>query len=78
MSSRFNVDDREIKFMSDFADEWWNRNGTWKVLHDMNEIRINFVIEGLINRGVIESQNSKSSNALSGLKFLDAGYGIYE
>lgn len=74
MKPKFNVDEREITFMSNLANDWWNVDGVWKLLHKMNEIRLDFVVQSLIKTGKLESEKLYSPNALNGLKILDAGY----
>ena len=36
-----NVDDDEIAKFSQIADKWWDKNGEFKPLHDINPLRLN-------------------------------------
>lgn len=42
-SKRNNVDDAEIAKFSAMADKWWDREGEFKPLHDINPIRANYI-----------------------------------
>jgi 2-polyprenyl-6-hydroxyphenyl methylase/3-demethylubiquinone-9 3-methyltransferase len=59
-SAEHNVDPSEIKKFEDLATRWWDRNGEFKPLHDINPIRLNFINTG---------------SPLSGKKVLDIGCG---
>lgn len=38
-----NIDPAEIKKFEDLASRWWDRNGEFKPLHDIDPIRLNFI-----------------------------------
>lgn len=38
-----NVDDDEIAKFSQIADKWWDKNGKFKPLHDINPLRLNYI-----------------------------------
>jgi 2-polyprenyl-6-hydroxyphenyl methylase/3-demethylubiquinone-9 3-methyltransferase len=38
-----NIDPAEIKKFEDLASRWWDENGEFKPLHEMNPLRLNFV-----------------------------------
>lgn len=38
-----NIDPAEIAKFNALADEWWNRNGVYKSLHDINPLRLGYV-----------------------------------
>jgi len=38
-----NVDQGEIDKFSELASRWWDRQGDFKPLHDINPLRLNFV-----------------------------------
>ncbi len=46
MPTASNVDPAEIKKFEDLASRWWDRNGEFKPLHDINPIRLNFINQG--------------------------------
>ena len=37
------IDEEEIKKFSAMADEWWNKNGKFKPLHEMNYLRVEYI-----------------------------------
>lgn len=55
-----NVDSQEIKKFDTIADQWWNLEGDFKTLHDINPLRTHFITEKV---------------PLSGLAVLDVGCG---
>lgn len=55
-----NIDPSEIQKFEDIASRWWDRNGEFKPLHDINPIRLNFINTG---------------SPLNGKKVLDIGCG---
>lgn len=55
-----NVDPSEIRKFEDLATRWWDRNGEFKPLHDINPIRLNYINTG---------------SPLSGKKVVDIGCG---
>lgn len=73
---RFNVDERDVKHMSSFAGDWWKLNGSCKALHDMNQVRVPFVRDGLISDdGCGAWDVNERSDCLKGFKILDVGCG---
>ena len=38
-----NIDPAEIQKFEDLANRWWDKNGEFKALHDMDPIRLNFI-----------------------------------
>ena len=53
----------EFNHFSTLASEWWSKNGKFKILHDIQNIRINYILN-VLNR-----------NKLNNLKILDIGCG---
>lgn len=56
-----NVDRHEIDKFAALADRWWQREGEFKPLHDINPLRVRFIASGC--------------GTLSGKKVLDVGCG---
>lgn len=56
-----NVDPNEIKKFEDMASRWWDLEGEFKPLHQINPLRLNYVLE--------------KANGLFGKKVLDVGCG---
>ncbi len=46
MQNQSNVDHSEIQKFEDLASRWWDREGEFKALHDINPIRLNFINTG--------------------------------
>ncbi|MFW2177883.1 MULTISPECIES: bifunctional 2-polyprenyl-6-hydroxyphenol methylase/3-demethylubiquinol 3-O-methyltransferase UbiG [unclassified Moraxella] len=61
-----NVDHQEIQKFTDLANEWWDKNGAFATLHQINPLRLNWIEEQ-----TIAHQNS----GLTGKKVLDVGCG---
>lgn len=72
---RFNVDENDIKHFSSYAEDWWNPEGSWKVLHVLNQARVPFIRDGLISPGSVNASKITKSNVLKGFKILDVGCG---
>ena len=45
-TANHNVDPSEIQKFEDLASRWWDRNGEFKPLHDINPIRLNYINTG--------------------------------
>lgn len=61
MTTQQNVDPAEIKKFEDMASRWWDLNGEFKPLHQINPLRLNFVLD--------------KANGLFGKQVLDVGCG---
>ena len=55
-----------------FADDWWNKDGSMKLLHSMNETRILFILERILNR---YSNYNEIKDIFKKKKILDLGCG---
>lgn len=55
-----NVNTQEIAKFSSLAQDWWNKDGPLRTLHDMNGIRLNYIL---------------NHTPLNGLRVLDVGCG---
>jgi 2-polyprenyl-6-hydroxyphenyl methylase/3-demethylubiquinone-9 3-methyltransferase len=60
MDSAANIDADEIARFSAMADIWWDRNGEFKALHDINPVRLDYV---------------RDRATLAGRRVLDVGCG---
>jgi len=58
--TRTNVDPTEIKKFEELASRWWDHQGEFKPLHDINPLRLNFINTG---------------SPLAGKRVLDVGCG---
>ncbi|MFA0579833.1 bifunctional 2-polyprenyl-6-hydroxyphenol methylase/3-demethylubiquinol 3-O-methyltransferase UbiG, partial [Vibrio sp. 10N.222.49.F1] len=61
MTKSQNVDPAEIKKFEDMASRWWDLEGEFKPLHQINPLRLNYVLE--------------KTEGLFGKKVLDVGCG---
>ncbi|MBY8081022.1 bifunctional 2-polyprenyl-6-hydroxyphenol methylase/3-demethylubiquinol 3-O-methyltransferase UbiG [Vibrio fluvialis] len=61
MTKQQNVDPNEIKKFEEMASRWWDLEGEFKPLHQINPLRLNYVLE--------------RSDGLFGKKVLDVGCG---
>ena len=55
-----NVDTKEIAKFSKLANDWWDKNGPLRTLHDMNALRLSYIL---------------NHTPLTGLNVLDVGCG---
>lgn len=46
MTHTANIDPAEIKKFEDLASRWWDKQGEFKPLHEMNPLRLNFINTG--------------------------------
>lgn len=46
MTHKQNIDPAEIKKFEDLASRWWDTQGEFKPLHEMNPLRLNFINSG--------------------------------
>lgn len=52
-----NIDAAELAKFSELADHWWDKDGAFKSLHDINPLRADFIEQqagGLFNKNVID------------------------
>lgn len=56
MTKSANIDPAEIKKFEDLASRWWDKQGEFKPLHEMNPLRLNFINSGspLADKKVID------------------------
>ena len=66
------INKEEIQKFSRLAEEWWDVNGKFKPLHMFNPIRIQYILENILNHFKLKKVKS---DYLKGLKILDIGCG---
>ena len=59
--NKANVDQHEINKFEQMASRWWDKEGDFKPLHDINPLRLQFILD--------------NANGLQGKKVLDIGCG---
>ncbi|XP_074846946.1 ubiquinone biosynthesis O-methyltransferase, mitochondrial [Carettochelys insculpta] len=70
-TSRTTVDSEEMKKFQLLAHRWWDEQGEYSVLHSLNDIRVPFIRDTLLNM----SSDHQLGSPLSGIKILDVGCG---
>ena len=63
---------KEYNNFKSFANQWWDENGKFSVLHKINPIRINYILKQISK---IKNQKSKNKNYLNKIKIIDVGCG---
>lgn len=66
------IDLKELYKFNKTTDEWWDLNGEFKMLHKINPIRIDYIVQKIKNHFALESSYHQQ---LSGLSILDVGCG---
>ena len=66
------IDEKEVKQFSDIASEWWNPDGKFKPLHQLNPVRLSSIRDQLCAHF---DRDPKSPEPLKGLSILDIGCG---
>ncbi len=71
-SSVPSIDPREVAFYSGLADTWWDRSGPFWPLHRLNELRVRWIRDRLVEHF---GGRAADPAPLRGLKILDIGCG---
>jgi len=66
------IDRREVEFYSRLADTWWDREGPFWPLHQLNELRTAFILDQLCR---YFDRDKTANQPLAGLRILDVGCG---
>ncbi|NXA43610.1 COQ3 protein, partial [Eudromia elegans] len=70
-TSHSTIDSKEMKKFQLLAHKWWDEEGEYSALHSMNDIRVPFIRDTLLNM----RDHHQLGKPLSGLKILDVGCG---
>lgn len=70
-SSQTTVDPEELKRFQSLASKWWDERGEFGALHAMNDLRVPFIRDNLLN----VHRARHPGKPLAGLKILDVGCG---
>ncbi|XP_054637778.1 ubiquinone biosynthesis O-methyltransferase, mitochondrial [Dunckerocampus dactyliophorus] len=65
------VDPEELKRFQTLASKWWDENGEFKALHAMNDLRVPFIRDNLLN----VHKAHHPGKPLAGRRILDVGCG---
>ena len=66
------IDQREVEFYSRLADTWWDADGPFWPLHQLNELRTTYILDKLCAQF---GRDATSEKPLDGLRVLDVGCG---
>lgn len=72
MTKKSSIDQKELNKFNKTTEEWWDESGEFKTLHDINPIRIKYIIDKVTKHFNI---NNSSEHPLEGLEILDVGCG---
>lgn len=70
-ASQTTVDAGELRRFQNLASKWWDEQGEFAALHAMNDLRVPFVRDNLLN----VHAKRQPGKPLAGLKILDVGCG---
>lgn len=65
------IDKKELEKFAKISHEWWNEKGEFGILHQINPIRLNYIIDKITSHYNIEN----SALSFSKLNILDVGCG---
>ncbi|WP_032113825.1 bifunctional 2-polyprenyl-6-hydroxyphenol methylase/3-demethylubiquinol 3-O-methyltransferase UbiG [Candidatus Paracaedibacter symbiosus] len=66
------LNDAEIEQFSKISHDWWDENGPFKPLHDLNPTRLHYIVETLKAH---LSEIADTAKPLAGVRLLDIGCG---
>jgi 2-polyprenyl-6-hydroxyphenyl methylase / 3-demethylubiquinone-9 3-methyltransferase len=72
MTGISSVDEKELKKFNKTNKEWWDLNGEFKALHEINPVRIEYIKSVIMQHFDIQTNSNKP---LQNLKILDVGSG---
>ncbi|XP_029927655.1 ubiquinone biosynthesis O-methyltransferase, mitochondrial isoform X2 [Myripristis murdjan] len=70
-ASHTTLDPSEVKRFQSLASKWWDEQGEFGALHAMNDLRVPFIRDNLLN----VHRGHQPGKPLAGLKILDVGCG---
>ena len=71
MTIKSSIDNVELAKFNKTHDEWWDKEGEFRILHQINPIRINYLVDKAVKHFNIKN----NSLPLSGLSVVDVGCG---
>ena len=66
------IDQREVENYHNMAQMWWDTSGPFWPLHELNKLRIDWIVQKLVDYGYC---NENADQPLKDLKVLDVGCG---
>ena len=73
LTTQSSVDPDEINRFRQLSSSWWNETGEYAALHSLNQLRIPFIREQLLQSS--SSKINPSIKPLKGFQLLDIGCG---
>ena len=71
-SGQNTIDPAEIERFSAIADEWWDPQGKFRPLHQLNPVRLQYIRDEICRHF---GKDSRAPSPLAGLEILDIGCG---
>lgn len=71
MQRKSSIDPNEAKKFNDLSTAWWNRQGAFKILHQINPLRLKFITDKIDQH----FENCITDYSILDLKILDVGCG---
>lgn len=69
------VNSEEMFHYKFLSTSWWNKENTMDILHVLNDLRIPWILNTLVETGLITKDATKHSKPLRELSILDVGCG---
>lgn len=70
-----NMDPSEVDKFNKLAGEWWDKNGAFGTLHEINPLRLNWITQNVEQGYQSENPDKTATQGLAGKKILDVGCG---
>jgi 2-polyprenyl-6-hydroxyphenyl methylase/3-demethylubiquinone-9 3-methyltransferase len=76
-SSKSSINHDEVTHFSKLSSQWWDEQGEFSFLHKMNPVRMQFIMDKLLEVAYDEKNSAEleRSQVLKGLDVLDVGCG---
>jgi len=75
MIEKSSINKKEVKQFSNLSKYWWNEKGPFKILHEMNKFRLQYIVMN-IKRNFFNTNSQKTLNiSFENLNILDIGCG---
>ncbi|WP_405221426.1 bifunctional 2-polyprenyl-6-hydroxyphenol methylase/3-demethylubiquinol 3-O-methyltransferase UbiG [Lentisalinibacter sediminis] len=71
--SAASIDEREVRYYSELAETWWDRDGPFWPLHTLNRLRVAWIRDRLCEHW--PDRSPEAQRPLEGLSVLDVGCG---
>ncbi len=75
MDNFSSVDTKEVEKFRALAEQWWDKNGKFKILHEINPLRLQYIIDKITQHFKLDLQGLDTSKQLSSKSIIDIGCG---